>query len=393
MDDEFFSNYSKTFKKKEGIPGLQMNAPLAVNSLVGKIGLELELEGRRLPNEGYLEAIKGAKTKAGWRVVPDGSLRNGGMEYILSTPCVVEELKPMLDDLFKVFKLNNTVLENSNRCSTHVHINIGGKTVNEITSVIALWSTFEELLINWCGEERQTNHFALSTKDAVSLLQSWESFLRFGKGNFAPGLKYSGLNILPIWDKGSIEFRTGAGSNDPEMPRVWATFLHYFVEYACRNYKNPMQIAYDMSERGGFSIFEAICEEASLPEFRTEVIGKLGVGEFDDSCIRGFRNAQAIVLGYPWDRWLELINKEFVPNPFSKKKSSISTQPLRNYRLIDVPPEPTPIPIERPLTHRDLTEMVTRDRQAFNDQMAEVNAALRFDDVLLRAGINRANEI
>lgn len=322
MDDKFFNSYIETFKTAPGIPNdFQMNAPMATNVLVGTIGLELEMEGRPLPREGHLETVRGEETKAGWSAVTDGSLRGEAREFILTTPCTVKELPTLLNGLWDAFKVIGTKLNNSNRCSTHVHINVSGKTVNQLTSVIILWGTFEEALINWCGEERIRNHHALSTKDASSTIDAWDKLLRTGSTNqFGRELKYSALNVLPIWDKGSVEFRCGPASNDPVMPVKWATFINGFVEYATAKYLNPEDIAYDLSERGGHMMFLDICKSCSSEIFGEEVLKSYDRDQFDRLAMDGFRTVQRLALGYPWGDWLPVINRPFVPNPFAKPK-------------------------------------------------------------------------
>jgi|GEM_PF-7133122 Putative amidoligase enzyme. len=367
IDDEFFAKYAKSYKKPEGIPGFQMNAPLVSNNLPGMIGLELEIEGVALPREGHLEGIRGADTRAMWSAITDGSLRGESREYIFTQPCTRKELPAMVDALFKVFDGMGSQLLNSNRCSTHVHINMKGKTINQITAIIALWAVFEELLIKgFCGEERQTNHFALSMQDSDSLVRAWEGYLRFGNSEFPRGMKYSALNVLPLWDKGSLEFRCGPAADKADIPIMWAIFLDAFCEFAAERYRNPSHIAHDLSERGGLEIFDNIIEPLDLPEFRTKVVGDMVDSlKFNDTCLRGFRVVQPIVLGYPWEQWLELINREFVPNPFeTKTKKKSATMPFRGARL-----EPAPGNWARPVEVNRINEdeaipMLAQDVQA-----------------------------
>lgn len=343
MDDIFFKNYEKEHKQSVGIPGFSMNEPIAKNTLPGQIGLELEIEpknGYRLPRSGHLEKIISPETKAMWTIVEDHSLRNGGMEYIFSQPVKQAELEGMLKGLFEAFTTSSCPIENSNRCSTHVHKNVSGRTINQLTSIIVLWAVFEELLIQWCGEERQTNHFCLSTKDTLSLINQWDQLLRVGHGNFTRDLKYSALNVLPVWDKGSFEFRCGPAASDWETPFKWATFINTFVDYTCETFENPEQIAFAMSERGGIVIFDEICSKSSvLKDFRTEVVGTLSYDEFNASCMDGFRNVQKLALGYPWSKWMDLIKREFVPNPFAtktiKKKPLFIDPPTFRERLVE----------------------------------------------------------
>lgn len=323
IDQEFFSAYDQTVKEKEkGIPRLEMNMPLARLDHKGTIGLELEIEGNRLPSTGYLEKIVGSKTRAGWNATTDGSLRGEALEYVLTRPCDVSELPTLVDGLWDVFKARDTTINNSNRCSTHVHINMGGKKVNEATSVLALWATFEEALINWCGEERKTNHFCLGTKDAQSTVAAWQTLLKTGSRPTDRGLKYSALNILPLWNYGSFEFRCGAAAEEPKKVIQWAQFLHHFVEYACTTYNNPQDLAYALSEQGGETILKEICAKAGLESFADEVIK--GVDNFDRTCMEGFRHVQHLCMGHPWQEWIEIINRPYVPDPFGKKKTTFA---------------------------------------------------------------------
>jgi Putative amidoligase enzyme. len=321
MDDEFFNKYAEAHKEEKGIPGFQMNAPLTTNALLGKIGIELELEPKDrtvLPRDGHLEAIKTPKTGAGWRSIEDGSLRNGGREYIVSAPILKEELKGAVEALWGVFEQGRVQLGNSNRCSTHVHINASGLTINQLTSIVVLWGTFEESIIDWCGEERVKNHFCLSSKDAGSLVGAWDRLLRTGRvDHFDRNLRYSALNVNPIWDRGSIEFRCGPAADTPDIPIKWAGFIHDFVNYAVKTYPNPEQIAHDLSERGGYHIFRDITKGVDT-NIGTEIIGNKDPGEFDNLAISGFRNVQKLALGHPWGDWMDLINREYVPNPFAK---------------------------------------------------------------------------
>lgn len=319
MDDVFFSKYKKTKGGVKGIPTIIMNKPLVVNTYEGTLGLELEIEAANaLPRDGHLTYVADT-TNTRWMSVQDGSLRGEAREYLFSGPATRKEVAPLVNYLFDVFKINGCRLANSNRCSTHVHVNMAGKTINQITSIIALWTTFEESLIAWNGEERVTNHFCLSSKNSVSLIEAWNSYLSTGHfdgiGQDRHGLKYMALNILPLFRKGSLEFRCGGAPNGPEKVIQWATFIDKMCEFACTRYANPFDLASDLSERGGYAILADICEETHV-EFFNDVVGGIGVDAFDTKSIEGFRNIQQIALGYPWHDWMKLINRPYVPNPF-----------------------------------------------------------------------------
>lgn len=335
MDEEFFSRYSKQYTKTKGIPGFKMNSPLGhVSPYKGRIGLELEIEATRtLPHDHHLDHIRAPKTNAAWLSVTDGSLRGEAREYIFTQPCSPDELPHMVHGLFNTFASMNSVVNNSNRCSTHVHINMSGKTVNVVTSVLCLWGIYEQALIDYNGEERQSNHFCLSFKDSNSIIDAWSNFLRFGHrpGREAGNIKYAACNILPLWSKGSLEFRCGKAADEPNFPIVWATFIERLCTYAETRYANPATIGYELSERGAYEILVDICKEsATLSTFPKELLNGKSIEEFNDQCLTGFRQVQSLAFAFPWDEWMREISKVYIPNPFNRQAEA--ELPLRRNR-------------------------------------------------------------
>lgn len=356
-EDKFFENYSKTKQKQDGVPGLIMNAPFRPRGKTGDIGLELEVEAaNNLPRDAQLDGIISPTTKVMWNAKVDGSLRGNAMEYVFNNPVNVDEVAPMVIGLFDTFTKHRTKLANSNRCSTHVHINIGGLTIDQITAILALWTTFEEPLIQWCGEARINNHYSLSAKNSVTMLEAWENFLRTGNTRWPDGLKYSALNILTMHNFGSIEFRCGPAADSPEIPIQWAVFLYNLCKFAKDNYRDLYNLPRDLSELGGINLFKNICKDATgLDDFCNAVLKPYSEQDFNEQALVGFRNAQAIVLGFPWDRWSELINREYVPQPFAKKKlvdpDDIIAGVVARGRW---PAPPQGIPVDEPADEPDL---------------------------------------
>lgn len=297
------------------IPNQPLNEPVRVSRYVDPLGIEIELEGTDLPTTGYLENIV-SKSGARWEAKADGSLR-GGLEYTLIKPCREEEVEGLVQGLFDVFKARKTALVPSNRCSIHVHYNVGGLKVNSITSIIALWTIFEEPLLRWWGQERYRNHFCLSSKDEESSIKAWTRFLKEGYLPEEEALRYTALNLVAIRKYGSVEFRGGGVVPTASVAVNWSRFLFRLCEYAKNTYQNPQHLAYDLSERNPEGILEDICGE-EFREFFSEVIKT--VPDFRRCCLESFYNIQPIILGFPWDEWLPEIEKQYVPNPFSSKK-------------------------------------------------------------------------
>lgn len=326
MSGSFLDTYQKTKAKVDGIPRIEMNAPVVPINKLAQIGLEVEVEpapASILPTEGHLERIVGEVSKCRWVVHPDNSLRNGGLEYVLSTPCRPNEVDTMLGGLYETFALIGSRLNLTNRCSTHVHVNVGGRKINELTSTVALWTMFEEVLINWCGEQRTNNHFCLSGKDTTALITTWDRYLQKGALDPSEGMKYSALNVRNMRTLGSFEFRTMRADEDWHHMADWAKLCNGLVNYACTRYTNPERLAGDVSERGGREILTDICSfSQTRPVFLEGVFGTPGNEDFNLLCLEGFRRAQPLVLGYPWHNWMPLIEEVYTPNPFKVKLSS-----------------------------------------------------------------------
>lgn len=331
MDKDFFSNYEP---KPKGVPGMKMNVPIVKKNKLGTIGLELEVEGNNLPQAFDLGHLAGKTTRAMWTTHADGSLRGESCEYVFNTPCSSAELADLVNGLFDVYKAKKTKLALSNRCSTHVHINMGGAKINELTSVLALWMTFEEPLIAWHGEERINNHFCLTSSQTNQVANAWRNYLE-GLGRPAQdGLKYSSLNVLTLWRFGSFEFRVGRGADSPEYVITWASFLDKFCDYARKTFHNPQLIGSGISEQSGAELFRSILRDIEMVDFGEEVIANFGGPDnFNEACIKGFRNAQPFVGMYPWNEWMPLIGKQYIPNPFERETEKAYT--IRGLQPVD----------------------------------------------------------
>lgn len=321
-----------------GIPGHKLNKPVRSRSFLNDLGIEIELEGTGLPNAGYLDGVV-APSGSMWQVKNDGSLR-GGLEYVLNAPCKEEEVNLLVNGLFDVFDTRKTKLVPSNRCSIHVHYNVGGLKVNSITSIIALWTIFEEPLLRWWGDARYKNHFCLSSKDEGGSVEAWAKYLREGRLPEETGLRYTALNIVAIRKYGSLEFRGGGAVNDPLIATTWTRFLYRLCEYAKNKYPNPQQIAYDLSERGPDTILRDICGE-EFEDFFREIY--TCVPDFIRSCYESFYNIQPVILGFPWDAWMEKIDKAYIPNPFGSEKKPKARTALEEIEWRPAMPAPRPL--------------------------------------------------
>lgn len=315
--------YFENFKKKKqvvGIPGVRMNVPIAPVYVTGDVGIEFEIEASNsLPwatEDVNKNLSPDPKTGAVWLAKEDNSLR-GGAEYVTSSAVSVDYASPMLYGLYSNLKAFKSSLRFSNRCSTHVHLNASSWRINTLVSFVTIWSLLEAPLIDWCGPKRKSNHFCLSINDSSSTVDAVTNFLRTGQWNYRDGLKYSALNILRLFDIGTVEIRCGDAWQDPERTVAWVRLLNEIKRYA-ESVKNPEDIPGEVSGLSPLGLLKDLTDKAGAGMIYEELTKKYDEREFNRMCYQTFR--ETIHLCYhPWSDWLPEIEKEYIKNPFGGK--------------------------------------------------------------------------
>lgn len=261
----------------------------------GDIGIEVEMEGRRLP----LNLIPG------WLTKPEGSLRGEGIEYVLAEPCAEEAVAPLLEILWSTFARNKSILSPSSRCSVHVHINVQRMTEVQLFNFITLYLIVEDALVNWCGDGRVGNLFCLRARDAEFVIDSLEETSVDGLWGrlHTNDLRYAALNCKALGDFGSLEFRSLRGTDDPELIKKWVSILLHLRNAALR-YDFPNNILDGFSAGGE----EAFCREVFGDHFEE----LFDYPTWREDVRSGMRRCQCIA--YSGD-WLALSNNEPVKKP------------------------------------------------------------------------------
>lgn len=180
------------------------------------MGIEVEVENAQnthTPNSGA------------WIPTADGSLRNGGVEFI-SQPMAAKYAPHILQEL-----LQDTLQKDScfsPRTSIHVHLNMQDLPTEKVVDIILLYACIEPLLYKFTGRGRAKNIYCvplfdtnlltfMATDDLANSVEKWS--------------KYTGLNILPLRDKGTLEFRQMHGTFDHHKVTIWVRLLTKLVEF------------------------------------------------------------------------------------------------------------------------------------------------------------------
>lgn len=189
-----------------------------------EIGIEVEVEGNYLPDH-----------INGWNIKGDGSLRGNGLEYILPQPVGRNVYEKRINLLYDTFHKPPFSINPSDRCGVHIHLNCRELEFEQIFNFIVLYLICEDLLMHWCGDEREGNSFCLRAKDAEWLIYQLINDKKNHSFNYSTNMetfKYASINIAALRRYGSLEFR-GLGTPITAKPIInWINILLALKDYA-----------------------------------------------------------------------------------------------------------------------------------------------------------------
>jgi len=191
-------------------------------------GVELEIEGLD-DGTNFDDCLV-----PGMHHTEDGSLRNG-REFITS-PMKMRELDYTLRQFFRQ---NEFTEDNySERCSVHVHVNVGDMPYTNPCSVFLLYQMYEKVLFDWIGGDRENNIFCAPWYTSLLgknlLHQDYDSFEQI-LGRVVRWQKYTAVNLLPISTLNTIEWRHMGGTADVERILMWCRLIGCIMAWAKAN--------------------------------------------------------------------------------------------------------------------------------------------------------------
>ena len=185
----------------------------------GEIGIEIEVEGVNL----YINKMDY------WKVVHDGSLRGEeAVEYILSSPIKRKEIPKVLKYIKGIWTDSSSRIDTeSPRTSVHIHINVQELSFSKIINYFCLYSIFEDLLVKFCGPNREGNLFCLRLRDADYLLDFLTNIIKANRWDRlnTNDIRYASVNMAAIAKYGSMEFRAMRGTADITLIQKWIYML------------------------------------------------------------------------------------------------------------------------------------------------------------------------
>lgn len=184
----------------------------------GEVGIEIEMEGTDLP---------ATPKYTGWRATEDGSLRGESMEYVTRGVIKRDKVGSVLKKLQDYLANAGAILEPSDRCGVHIHINCQELTIQQWYNFAALYLVLEEMLVHFCGEEREGNLFCLRASDAEYLITAIRRARESGRHHDLcnDALRYASINFSATDKYGSLEFRAMRATTDFAEIETWANIL------------------------------------------------------------------------------------------------------------------------------------------------------------------------
>lgn len=201
----------------------------------GDLGMEFEVEGHNLPLQ-----------VTGFITTEDGSLRGEAKEYVFKKPSSLERTKSLTNLLCKKLNTGDTRTDISERCGIHVHVNVQELELKQLWNFVTLYYLYEEVLVRYCGRQREGSLFCLRAKDTDWIINYIVQVLEQRPARMAAAfntdmLRYSALNFKALTQYGSLEFRSMRGTANYGEIEPWFSVLYRLREEA-KKFDNPLEI-------------------------------------------------------------------------------------------------------------------------------------------------------
>lgn len=206
------------------------------------VGLELEIEG-----------FHGGRSYTGFNFTEDNSLRNHGIEAI-TMPTKTKFLETLLSGFYGHNKI--TEANYSERCSTHVHVNVLDFNLEQLACLTLVYQVFERMLFNFIGNDRGKNIFCVPWSQANINTNLVEVILNANWRGLRTWQKYTAMNLLPVQNRGTVEYRHLYGTCDVTLILNWVNLLASMHEYARgSNIEKLKAIVMDLNTSSAYDVF------------------------------------------------------------------------------------------------------------------------------------------
>lgn len=233
------------------------------------VGIEHELEGARDSN--FREEF------TDWDAIRDGSLRNGGIEYVLKRPLSGQELITAIRTIDTYVGAREHIVSNE-RTSTHVHVDVRDMTAQQLLMFFVVYTTYEQVLFSLCDDSRTENNFCVPVRKNGGVIKRMRSLAKeptsghhiqqLGNSTY----RYAAMNMASLPRFGSLEFRMRETLTDTSQLIDWINVLLSIKEFAV--------------EHGDDSVTDAVTRMGTMNplELTTFIFGDDLGGKINMSC-------------------------------------------------------------------------------------------------------------
>lgn len=180
------------------------------------VGIEVEVENVR---------TSGNDLNRIWTTKQDGSLRNNGFEFV-TAPIEAHYAPAALQHLMNAYLSKDCCF--SPRTSVHVHLNMQDMDAEQVIDFLVIYSVFEKLLYRFAGRGRIKNIYCVPVTECNLLRYFVSTGVRGVRDRWS---KYTGLNLIPLSEFGTVEFRHMHGTFDVEKLSTWINLITSIKDY------------------------------------------------------------------------------------------------------------------------------------------------------------------
>lgn len=235
--------------------------PIHVGSL---FGIELEVEG--VSPDDVPDSLLST-----FSITEDHSLRNG--IELVSRPITlaqVEAVAPVYTEWA------SEVVTLSDRCSTHIHVNVQDMTEDQFKAFLWLCIAIEPALMSTVSEVRQENVYCYPVYKTTNLVHKYRELFTQPNSFFSSTPKYCAIGLFRLREYGTVEFRMFDGTTNGSDLVRWCSLLD------------------SLRTKALTSTIESLRDRKTVHGLRTLLTNELNVDLSDDILEEGIRMANDI---------------------------------------------------------------------------------------------------
>lgn len=189
----------------------------------GDCGIEIEME--KTDRNHYPDV-------PGWIKTEDRSLRIQGMEYVMDGPKPWGVAGEEVTRLYHSLSMSGIKLIKTGNAGIHVHVNVQKWKMKKVLAFCYLFYLLEDILVPWCGEDRDGNLFCLRGSEAMTQYFNLVNLIKSKQPDHAlQTMRYGALNMASLSLYGSIEFRSLEFNTTPVKLFKWLNILKTLVDF------------------------------------------------------------------------------------------------------------------------------------------------------------------